>query len=112
MNDFDFVDKKYSSIMGEFYAENVIGAQNSILNKGTPYVSKNKQSEYLYDLERYELEKELNQIEISIKEDLKAEQSNYSSRLKYSLENNSTELDLCCENITWNEILWYSKFTW
>ena len=106
MNDFDFIDRKYDSRIGELYAEIAIGTQNSILNKGTPYVSKNKQSEYLYDLERYELEKELNEIEISIKEDLKAEQSNFSSRLKYSLENNSAELDLCCENITWNEILW------
>ena len=106
MNDLDFIERKYDSRIGENIAFSAIGSQNNILNKGNPYVSKNKQSEYLYDLERYELEKELNKIEISIKEDLKAEQSNYSSRLKYSLENNSAELDLCCENITWTEKLW------
>jgi hypothetical protein len=106
MNDFDFIDRKHNSVCGEIFAYLAIGAQNSILGKNKPYVSKDKQSDYLYELEKIELENEFDKLEMSIRDDLKEEQSNYNSRLKYSLESNFVELDLCCENITWNEILW------
>ena len=105
MNDLDFIERN-GSCSAEFFAQIAVGCANDYLNKKDVYIEKNKHVQYLYDLETYELEKELNNTEILIKEDLKATETNYNSRLIYSLENNYVQVDLCCENITWKEILW------
>lgn len=114
MNDFDFIDRKYSSEIGEQIAK-TIGIQNNYINKNNhitedkTYTSKSDQTKYLYEIEKYELEKELNESDLSIIKDLNDERSNYVSRLKYSLEGNSAEIDLCYENITWTKELWDGK---
>ena len=110
MNDLDFIDrKKHTSTEAELIATNAIGAQNVyIINniKSQQYISKSSQSAYLFDLERIELEKELKESDDYTKEILSQENSNYNSRLDYSIQNDFVEVDLCAENRTYKYKLW------
>jgi hypothetical protein len=128
MYDSDLIDNSNTSSIAEFIAANAIGLQNEYINCNRymtlkmknesnfkynidnlttkSYVNKNSQSKFLYELEQQELDKELSELEFAIKSDLESEQTNYVSRLKYSLENNSAEVDLCYDNITWTNKLW------
>lgn len=117
MYDSDLIDNSNTSSIAELLAINAIGVQNFYLNNNKnkefdnyinrSYVDKKSQSKFLYELEQQELDKELSDLEFVIKSDLELEQTNYVSRLKYSLENNSAEVDLCYDNITWTNKLWY-----
>lgn len=124
MNDYDYdlIDNKYKNnnskyTDGEIMAKIAYGSANKYLEKfnnilnekykcDNVYLSKNKQSKFLYDIESIQLEKELNNNELMIIAELEEEKKNYNSRLKYFLENNSAEIDLCFDNIILNEILW------
>ncbi len=110
MNDLDFIErKKHTSTEAELIATNAIGAQNVyIINniKSQQYISKSSQSAYLFDLERIELEKELKESDDYTKEILSQANSNYNSRLDYSIQNDFVEVDLCSENITQKENIW------
>ncbi len=141
MNDLDFIDrKKNTSKYVELTAIESIGKQNiltssikedylitkginyidkvveeNIINKDSlnfnKYIKKSEQSKYLYDLEKYEIEKELNESEKYTKEILFQSQSNYNSRLDYSLllEKDFLQVDLCSETITYKYNIWNYK---
>ncbi len=111
MNDLDFIDKKkHTSIEAELIAVSSIGAQNVYIDKNCynkpQYISKSSQSNYLFDLEQIELEKELKESDDYTKEILSQSNSNYNSRLDYSIQNDFVEVDLCSENLSYKYNLW------
>lgn len=82
------------------------------LNSGFKYskidhfVSKKDQLNYLKELEEYDMNNELENLEKSIESDLNLENSTYSENLKLSLENDSAEIDMGLENIVHTECMW------
>jgi hypothetical protein len=107
MDDLDFIDKKHYSITGEMIAEVAYGVANSYISRSGPvYIPSSSKSKYLYELERSEIEKELNNSEESIKSDLEKHNTNYNSRLEFSLINNMVNVDLDCENIVYQSQIW------
>lgn len=95
----------------EFIASQV-GAQNNYFtggNEGT-YISKSKQTDnYLVELEKYELEKDIVEQDKSLLSDLKEESSNYKTRLYLDSMVSSIELDLNSTNIVHKHKLWDGK---
>ena len=85
---------------------------NMKLNSGFKYskidhfVNKKDQLNYLKELEEYDMNNELENLEKSIELDLNLENSTYSENLKLSLENNSAEIDLGLENIVHTHCMW------
>ncbi len=107
MSDYDLIDRTLDSTTGETVAGSAYGSQNDFIgDKGPIYIPKSSQSQYLYELERYELEKEIINTEELIKSDLEKENTNYNSRLEFSLMNNMVQIDLDCENIVYKYNLW------
>ncbi len=72
-------------------------------------LKKSKNPEFIYNLELLEVEKELKDQDNYTKKDLDLHNSNYESRLDYSIENSNILLDVGSENITWKQLLWDGK---
>ncbi len=107
MYDSEFIDRKYNSTQGEILAGLAVGSQNNYIGgSGPAYIPKSSKSNYLHELERYELEKDFADSEGHIKSDLEKENTNYNSRLEFSLINNMVQVDLDCENIVYQHKLW------
>lgn len=127
--DLNLIDNKHNNLniiwpcAGETIAQIAYGYANNYLEKfnndiHTPfdkkygnnvYMPKNRQGKYLLNMEHINLERDLINDEIKLKKELEESNRNYVSRLQYSLEANTAEIDLCCENITWSEVVWNGK---
>ena len=110
---------------GEIFAFAAYGLQNTYLGNcksdsenntniinskkyavGTNFISKKDVHKYLNELEEHNMEKNLENLDNFIESDLQFENSNYSERLKFSLENNSAEIEMCYENIIKTKNIW------
>ncbi len=84
MSDYDFIDRSHDITQGEILANLAIGTQNKYIGgSGPSYVPKSSVSQYLHELERYELEKDIVNTEESIKSDIEKANTNYNSRLEF-----------------------------
>ncbi len=106
MSDYDFIDRSHDITQGEIHANLAIGIQNAYIGGSGPAYVKSSVSQYLHELERYELEKDIVNTEESIKSDIEKANTNYNSRLEFSLMNNMVQIDLDCENIVDKHTLW------